>query len=144
MAVFSLALAVPTGVQAAAPLDIDGNGVIDAATDGLLLMRYLFRVRGAQLVENAVGVGATRSTAQIEAYLGNLMVPASTLDIDSNGRIDALTDGLLIYRYMLGMRGTALVTGALGTGATRISPTEIQNYIANLLVTQSQGGPTGC
>ena len=37
--------------------DIDGNGVAQPLTDGLLLLRYLFGLRGEALVNGAVGVG---------------------------------------------------------------------------------------
>lgn len=50
-----------------------------------------------------------------------LALPAShaavcSMDIDGNGRVEATTDGLLMMRYMLGIRGSALVSGALGRG----------------------------
>lgn len=40
------------------------------------------------------------------------------LDIDHNGRLDALTDGVLIVRYLAGMRGAALVAGAVASDCT--------------------------
>lgn len=55
-------------------IDVDGNGSYAATTDGLLLMRYLLGVRGNALIADAVGAGATRTTAsQIEAYIASLM-----------------------------------------------------------------------
>jgi hypothetical protein len=54
-------------------LDIDGNGLIDALTDGLLVLRYLFGFNGATLTTGAVGDGCTRcDAATIQAYLGTL------------------------------------------------------------------------
>jgi hypothetical protein len=50
-------------------LDVDGNGEIDAATDGLLIMRAMLGVTGNALVTGAVGPNATRNTAAIEAYI---------------------------------------------------------------------------
>lgn len=46
-------------------LDIDGNGVKDAATDGLLILRYLLGFRGAALINDAIATSppATRTTA---------------------------------------------------------------------------------
>jgi hypothetical protein len=50
--------------------DIDGNGVTDALTDGLLMLRYFFGFRGATLVGGAVGAGCTRCAAPaIEAFI---------------------------------------------------------------------------
>jgi hypothetical protein len=64
-----------------------------------------------------------------------LAIPAShaavcSTDIDGNGRAEATTDGLLMMHYMLGIRGTALVSGALGAGASRTLPVDIENYLA--------------
>ena len=54
--------------------DIDGNGEIDALTDGLLLtLRYLFGLEGETLVAGVVAADATRTTSEIEAHLKMLM-----------------------------------------------------------------------
>jgi hypothetical protein len=55
-------------------LDVDGNGMADALTAGLLALRYLFGFRGAVLVTGAVDlVNCTRCDATaIEAYLAGL------------------------------------------------------------------------
>ncbi len=53
-----------------------------------------------------------------------------SMDVDANGKIEATTDGLLMMRYMLGIRGTALTSGALGSGAARTAPTEIETHLA--------------
>ena len=62
------------GLVANTALDIDGNGVVGAATDGLLVLRYLLGFRGAALVANAVAVSPvpTRGTADIERLLADL------------------------------------------------------------------------
>ena len=43
----------------------------------------------------------------------------ATFDIDGDGTYDPLTDGLLIARYLRGLRGAALVNGAVAFGASR-------------------------
>jgi hypothetical protein len=54
--------------------DIDGNGNIDALTDGLLTLRYLFGLEGDTLISGVVAEDATRKTAaDIEAHLETLM-----------------------------------------------------------------------
>jgi hypothetical protein len=57
-------------------LDIDGNGVIDAATDGVLLLRALLGFRDEALIANALGTappnGTWRNTATaIRTHLSN-------------------------------------------------------------------------
>ena len=65
--------------------------------------------------------------------LQRFIVPAShaavcSMDTDGNGRIEATTDGLLMTRYMLGIRGSALVSGALGAGASRTLRSDVETY----------------
>ena len=53
-------------------LDVDGNGVQDALTDGLLILRALFGLTGTSVTANAVGANAARSSwTDIKAYLNN-------------------------------------------------------------------------
>ncbi|MEO7761015.1 MAG: hypothetical protein ABIS68_03780 [Casimicrobiaceae bacterium] len=53
--------------------DVDGDDSVDALTDGLILIRYMFGLRGASLTVGAIGTGATRTTAEIEAYIQSKM-----------------------------------------------------------------------
>ena len=50
-------------------------------------------------------------------------------DVDNNGKIDALTDGLMILRAGFGITGASLTQGALGAGATRTDPVAILAFI---------------
>lgn len=88
-------------------LDIDGNGSCDAATDATLAMRYMSGLRGPALTHGVnVGSGATRTTsADIATYLNGL---GPTLDIDGDGFVNPLTDGLLFWRYAASASGTVL------------------------------------
>ena len=65
--------------------------------------------------------------------LGYLNDIRPLFDIDGNGRVDALTDGLLLIRYLSGMRDAALILGATGNGATRTMAADIETYIESLL-----------
>lgn len=52
------------------------------------------------------------------------------LDVDGNGSIDALTDGLLLLRATLGLTGMAVTNGATGSGSpTRTTWAQIQPYL---------------
>ena len=63
--------------EAVSELDIDGDGESKPLTDGLLLIRYLFGSSGDSLINGAVGLEATRSSAEeIEAYISE-RVPGS-------------------------------------------------------------------
>lgn len=53
-----------------APLDVDGNGLFEPLTDGLLILRFGFGFTGQTLISGAVGAGCTRcDPASILAYL---------------------------------------------------------------------------
>lgn len=111
-------------------IDIDGNRGYDALTDGLLIIRYLFGLTGSTVTNGAIGVAPVRSTpTEIIQYLDSIK---PVLDVDGNGQADALTDGLLIIRYLFGLRGPALTAGAIGAGSMR-TPTQIETYIQSLI-----------
>ena len=115
-------------------LDVDASITAtkyDALTDGLLVIRYLFGLTGTSLTTGALGTSATRTDpAAIMAYLDDVR-PA--LDIDGDGEADALTDGLLIIRYLFGLRGSALIAGAVDPLATRKTAEEIEAYLLTLM-----------
>lgn len=56
--------------------DVDGNGTVDAFTDGILTIRFMLGASGTSLTlnGNAVGAGCTRCTpAAIQAYLAQMI-----------------------------------------------------------------------
>jgi hypothetical protein len=112
-------------------LDVDGNDAFDALTDGLLAIRYLFGITGPALTNGAIGSGATRTTPA--AVLAQLDVIRPLLDVDGNGTPDALTDGLLIIRYLFGLRGASLIAGAVAPDATLTTAPQIEAYIDSLM-----------
>ena len=57
----------------------------------------------------------------------------SLADIDGNGELDALTDGLLLLRYLFDLRGDSLVNSAIAADASRVSAVDIEAYIASLI-----------
>ena len=74
-------------------------------------------------------VFAMASSADITSRINNLGL---LLDIDGNSRIDPLSDGLLILRYLFGIRGTTLINGVIATDATRTTASEIESYLAKM------------
>ncbi|MCP4787294.1 MAG: hypothetical protein GY903_28610 [Fuerstiella sp.] len=75
---------------------------------------------------------------------GNLPTDDNDLwDVDGNGTVTPLTDGLLNIRYLAGFSGPVLVEGALGENATRTDPDLIESY-RNFLWFDTEGNfPAG-
>ena len=112
--------------------DIDNNGQADALTDGLLFLRYAFGLTGDALVSGVVASDAQYTTASdIEQELAT--VYTSSGDIDGNGEVDALTDGLLLLRYLFGLDGDTLTAGVIGGGATLTDSATLQTYLSTLM-----------
>ncbi len=113
-------------------LNIDGStSIADALTDGLLILRYMFGLSGAALTNNTVPTDCIFCDATaISNRLDNLQ---TELDIDGNGTNDALTDGLLIVRYLFGLRGNALTLDAVGNNCSRCDSTTIEVYLEGLV-----------
>jgi len=109
--------------------DIDDNGLVDNNTDGTLIMRYLFGFTGDSLIEGAIGNNAKRDTSnEIIDYLACLNT-LGILDADDNGEADALSDGVLINRYMMGWTGEQLIQDAVAPDAQRTSASQIINFL---------------
>jgi hypothetical protein len=70
---------------------------------------------------------AKRSEGEaISSYLSNA---DRELDIDGDGQSKALTDGLLLIRYLFGFSGESLTSGAVSPGAERKTSEQIETYI---------------
>ncbi len=53
------------------------------------------------------------------------------LDVDGNGTADAMTDGILIVRYLFGFRGDILIDGAVAPDAIRDTAPEIEAFLGS-------------
>jgi hypothetical protein len=110
--------------------DFDRNGTADALTDGLLLLRHTFGLRGATLTDGAIAPDSPLTAAEVELSVESAY---SIADIDGDGTVDALTDGLLLLRYLFGLQAESLITGAISSEATRTSVADIESYIQNFI-----------
>jgi hypothetical protein len=112
-------------------IDINGNDDYDALTDGLLLLRGMFGLDGSALVTGTIASDATYTeSVDIESRIATLGYLA---DIDGNGDIDALTDGLLTLRYLFGLQGDTLINGVVASDATRKTAEEIEAHLETLM-----------
>jgi hypothetical protein len=110
--------------------DFDQDSNADALTDGLLLLRYAFGLTGDALVSNAIAEVSPLTPEQVQE---NVAASISFADIDNSGNVDALTDGLLLLRYLFGLTGDALLSSAVAENANRSNATDIAVYIESLM-----------
>lgn len=120
-------------------LDADGNGVADALTDGLLILRYLSGFSGEALIADAIAPDATRNATEIAAFLA--VGEDTLLDADGNGTADSLSDGILITRFLFGFEGEMLIEDAIAPDATRTTPEAIVSFLESFLPANSQSDP---
>ena len=113
-------------------LDIDADGDVDVPTDGLLILRSMFGLTDDALTTGLVASDAASiSSVNIESRITML---GDLADIDGNGNIDALTDGLLTLRYLFGREGNTLVAGVVAADATRTAAVDIEAHLKTLML----------
>ena len=113
-------------------LDVDGDGKVAALGDGLMVIRKLFGAAfaGDVLTNKAISNTATRTTQEIHNFI-QAGIDEKVLDVDGDGSVTALGDGLMVIRKLFGaaFAGDALTDKALSNNATRTTD-EIHEYIA--------------
>lgn len=106
--------------------DFDGNGEADALTDGLIMMRYSFGLRGDSMVVGAMSSDSAMTVSQVEQRMSGSLKIA---DIDNNGDVDALTDGLLLLRHLFAIEDETFTHGAIGSKASRKTGSAIKQHL---------------
>ena len=122
-------------------LDIDENGKSTALTDGLLIIRHFFGFVGSSLTE-----GATADDALLTdpvALASKIETLRGELDVDEDGQTRALSDGLLIIRFLFGFEGDSLVQGAVDPASSLNSDQIFANLIDLSGASSESGGTTG-
>lgn len=90
---------------------------------------------GKALVGGACAIAGTDSPLKrsrpcvLRLANGPQRAPHCSLDIDGDGVVNPLTDGLILVRTMLGLSGTAALANATGPGATRATWPQVRNYL---------------
>jgi hypothetical protein len=95
-------------------LDVDGDGSVNAFSDGLMVIRKLLGAgfAGEALTSKALPLGATRDSEQIHQFI-EMGVASGDLDLDGDGTVSAFSDGLILIRHMLGFNRDDLLDKAL-------------------------------
>ncbi len=109
--------------------DLDRDGYVTAEHDGLAFLKLMFGISAQAALSDAAHVCSSRTSVADMNVVGQ-QVQRSMFDIDGDYRVAALTDGMLLMRYLLGMRGTALTAGlGLSLSGTRTTPDSIASYL---------------
>jgi len=100
-------------------LDVDGNGIVDALSDGLILIKFLNELTEDISTSIDTKNGTRLSENEIRSYVESGTTEISNngfikLDIDCNSKVEALTDGLLILRFLFNITaGNSLINNAV-------------------------------
>ena len=111
--------------------DIDGDEKVKPLSDGLLILRSLFGFIEGQ---NSLAANEGNFYQNEKAMQTRLRHSLAFLDIDRDGNVLALTDGLILIRYLFGFTGYQLTAGAISREATRVTPTDIKSYLDKLMI----------
>lgn len=104
-------------------LDVDGDEKVTALGDGLMIIRKLFggAFNGDQLTKRAAGPECTRSSGIIDQFISVGLSEGpdgfAHLDVDKDGSVSALGDGLMIVRHLFGgaFAGDSLINRAISS-----------------------------
>lgn len=113
--------------------DLDADGRADALSDGIIFVRYLFGATAFSddaLVRQVLNNNSRRRDgAAVRAYLdaGN----PHLCDVNDDGVCDALSDGVIVVRYLFGgaFEGDRLVANAMGPDAQRTDHQAVRDWI---------------
>lgn len=103
---------------------LNTNQPLNGLVDGVIIARYLAGKRGAELTNQVSAV--TMNWAELDTKL-DLLKPV--LDIDGDHRLEANKDGLLMIRYLMGLKDAALIAQLDFTDSQRKTAKEITQYI---------------
>lgn len=110
--------------------DFDQNGEVDPLTDGLLLLRHFFGLRGGRMAQGVVAINFFLTSQEIQQAVEDVYDIA---DIDGDGQLQALTDGLLIMRYLFEIKGESSIKGVISSQGARTDSAAIEAYLANYI-----------
>ncbi|MCZ2134199.1 MAG: CAP domain-containing protein [Burkholderiales bacterium] len=123
-------VAATTGVPSC-DLDVDNNGLFEAATDGLAILRRALGFGQASFAGLSGACAANTTAASIHGA-ANTSFNAGGYNVTGGGATLATTDALVIIRTLLGLSGNAVVDG-LGLsskpGVVRTSWNDVKTWM---------------
>lgn len=119
------------GIINAADTDDDGDGLVDEFDDLPLDPAEQVDTDGDGVGNNSdVDDDGDGILDEDDLYPLNASDSSNALlDIDGNGSVDALSDGLVMLRYLFGLRGDALINNVIAPDATRVATDELEGHL---------------
>ena len=96
------------------------------------MLRGMFLLSGDSLISDAVASDAVYKTSDEVASRIDML--GDLVDIDGNGSVDALTDGLVILRYLFNLRGDVLINDVIASDATVKTAEDVEASISILIL----------
>jgi hypothetical protein len=114
--------------------DLDHDGEAATETDSILYVRHLLGFRDTALTSGALGTYADRTSAtDIATYLSapNTTYPnCSASVVGAPGGPQAMIDGIVLLRALMGLTGDAVTNGiAFPAGTARTSWVDIKAHL---------------
>jgi hypothetical protein len=106
----------------------DASKPPSALVDGVVIARYLQGTAGTALT-----AGVTTQGVDMTALEAQLAKVKAVMDVDNDGKADAGKDGLLLVRYLLGLRDAPLVQGVDLSASGRNTPAAVASYLESIL-----------
>jgi hypothetical protein len=123
-------IAQTSSVHAQCAFDLDASSpqsTTSALTDAALLLRHLRGATGNALTAHVLGSSAQNDANAIAQHIAT---HKSKWDFDGDGFVNAASDGVILARYLLGFRGTALTLGTAPIATPTRNGDAIVSYIA--------------
>lgn len=108
--------------------DIDKDGNVELDTDGIFILRKLFGITTENDYVPLAHACASATYAEANAFVEDV-IARGDWDIDGDGAVLPLTDGLLLLRSMLGIYGQALTRGAVNPQGARTDANDIATFV---------------
>lgn len=105
----------------------DAQALLDAAPSAVLGAASATDINWSTAKDRGVADHVRGEVLQTLEQLAHMAAP--TLDVDGNGAADALSDGILILRYLFDPDGPWAVDDALGPGSTRAARPDVQGLL---------------
>jgi len=122
--------------------DIDGDGEIKALEDGIQIIRFMFKLidkRDSSSTVQDIGDNAIRTTPKaIWDYIDNNGNSLTTLDVDRDQDADAFSDGIMILRYMFGIKDGDVITEYV-VDQDQVKPEDVVPNIEQYMLKQGTG-----